>query len=496
MLDGTIEEIVKKARHVIVLGFGTSGQAATFYFRDLPSRPSVTVIEKQSRESFFLKPSNKRKVLADEKLGVTFSFGDVLTEKVLKSDPSQTLCVISPGIARSSTTAQKLSQLKIRLLGELELGLGLTKVPAIMVTGSNGKSTTVSLIDSILTNAQQKSFLCGNIGKPVLTLLHEPEINTKPDVLVVEASSYQLESADSVKPKVAAILNFCENHLERHKTMDNYLRAKAMIARNQTPAEFIILNRDDAQVTSLQNSLKGTVAFFGKDPSLVTNSPSAFIRYEPAKQIDEVVVSLPDIAEKIIFPCRDTKLVGEHARYNIAAAALSVLLYCDRKKDLAKTVAAIQKSIQEFPGLEHRLQPVPTHSEFLAINDSKSTTVTSSIAAIQSIAKAFPGRPIMLLLGGKVKLGSWEPLAQAVNAIGSSVHIACFGGDGLFIQQELQSFGVTAHLAKNVAIAVTYACDWRRDNEILLFSPGCASFDEFTDFEARGRFFASLVALR
>lgn len=498
----SIKQIVNQASTVVILGFGTTGQAATKFFSNRGVR--VIVIEQKSRDQFLLKPSQKKLVSAFEKSGVIFSFSDSIPPAVSKVNHEGALCVISPGIPRNSPAASAIKKLKIPIVGELELGVELSQIPSIMVSGSNGKSTCVSLIHSMLEHAGIRSFLGGNIGNPVLALLDGVQVQEAEDafpsrlatVLVIEASSYQLESAKSIKPKVSLLLNISENHLERHGSIENYFKAKLMITHNQTESDFCILNADDQRIFAARSNLKSSVALFGqREQTLQTEKNHALIRYDTTRGIDQIIVSLADDEKKIVFDCSHSKLIGEHARYNIASAILAVLLF-NQRSITAELIGGIQKSIDEFEGLAHRLQVVPTHSGFLAINDSKSTTVASTVAAVTSVTKAFPARPIVLLLGGKVKVGSWKALAELILGLGDTVRVICFGGDGLFIQQDLQSLQVPAYLAKNVAIAVTYACDWSRENELVLFSPGCASFDEFTNFEERGEFFSKVIGLR
>jgi UDP-N-acetylmuramoylalanine--D-glutamate ligase len=477
------------AKTAVILGLGTTGLASARFF--LSQQKTVIIIEKQSREQFMLKASNAKMVRDLEKAGAQLSFMDLIPDGILKLDPKQVLVVISPGIPLGTKVAKTFKEKQFAIIGELELGLGLTDIPQIMVTGSNGKSTCVSLIDAMFQAAGSEPFLCGNIGNPVLNLLDESARTTPPDLLVVEASSYQLEAATTIRPEVAVLLNLSENHLERHGTMEKYLQAKARIATQQTQSEVAILNADDPLISSLASSLGSTLAYFGKQVPQ-THAATALIEYEPLHGIDRITLR-HTLWGTHVFECAQTKLVGEHARYNIAAASLAVLLL---PGDVSSRVEAIRKVIAAFTGLDHRLQPVPTQSGTVAINDSKSTTVASAVAALRSVVKAYPHRPIRLMVGGKVKLGSWKPLADEILSYGDVVHVICFGGDGLFIQQELQQFGVQAYLAKNVAIATTYACDWIRQQEVLLFSPGCASFDEFSNFEERGRFFASVVGLR
>ena len=492
-----ITELIANKGVVITIGLGTTGKSVVEYF--CSNGVDVIAIEKLSREQFVTNSSNLKFLQNyEQKNGTsmhkaTFCFEDKVSESVqkkilqLSEQKAPIVAVISPGISKNSQTASKIRSFNVPIIGELELALSLVDVPVVMVTGSNGKSTTVSIIDQILKASSIDSFLCGNIGQPVLEVL---KAKKTPDVLVVEASSYQLETANSIRPKVAVYLNISPNHLERHGTIENYHAAKMKIFANQTKDDIAILNFDDPKVIAASKTISSAVSVFGfdnqHDPEFKNHS---LVNFKPDANKDTIEIKFNGKSKS--FDCSKSLLIGVHTRLNMAAAILASL-------SVGASDDGINKVIASFGGLVHRLQKVPTKSGLFAINDSKSTTVASTVAAYDSIRKNFPSSPICLLVGGKMKIGSWLPLASAIHSNQSTfmTRVICFGGDGAIILQELENHGIIASLARNVSEAVSLACDWIRENEIVLFSPGCASFDEFSNFEQRGDVFIRLIKER
>lgn len=475
----SFQEELQKLRNshatVVVLGLGKSGAAAATFFRRLDC--GVIIIEKRSKETYLQNSALSLVFRNVINAGAEVSFNDELPEGYEKA----ALCVISPGISPHSDVPSAIRAHKIPMIGELELGVEYSGIPSIVVTGSNGKSTVVTLIAEMMQYPGSDPYLCGNIGHPVVDLLESSR--QPPSCLVVEASSYQLESCTRLHPKVAVLLNISENHLERHGDIEGYRSAKLKQFARQDENDFAVLNCDDPLVYQSRKLIKSQVCLFGQDfAKLVDSKNWAFIRYDTANAIDEIVVQTKQGKET--YDLSKCLLVGEHSRYNIAAAILASRLS-------GAPVHAIERCIETFRGLSHRLEVISRENGKIIINDSKSTTVASTAAALGSVRKAFAGSRIKLLVGGKVKLGSWEPLAKSIKGMGASVDVTTFGGDGAFVAEALKRFGVASATFKTMKEAVVNATQGMQDGEVLLFSPGCASFDEFTDFEARGDMFRS-----
>jgi len=395
------------------------------------------------------------------------------------------VCVISPGIALDTPIPSEIKAKRIPIIGELELGVEYSQIPSLIVTGSNGKSTTVSILAELLNYSENKSYLCGNIGHPVVDLLEND--TQKPDCLVVEASSYQLESCEVLHPHFGMLLNISDNHLERHGSLQTYRTAKLKLFARQIKDDFAILNSDDPFVLEIAPNLNGKLCLFGQDTSKMKGAfATAVIVYVPHQGIDEIEIRRGTQIER--YDISKGRLVGEHNRYNWACAILAARLY-------GAPSSRIVECIEAFQGLPHRLEIISRADGKIVINDSKSTTVASTTAALDSIHKAFAGCAIKLLLGGKVKLGSWKPLAERIKNI-PTVEITCFGGDGARVAEELLQYGITVARFATMKEAVLHTHQHLRAGEVLLFSPGCLSFDEFTDFEARGDVFKSLICPR
>ncbi|MBN8549039.1 MAG: UDP-N-acetylmuramoyl-L-alanine--D-glutamate ligase, partial [Deltaproteobacteria bacterium] len=366
----------------------------------------------------------------------------------------------------------------------LELGLELFQLPYVVVTGSNGKTTTVTLLHELLRAAGFDSRLCGNVGVPVVADLTKEHVFSEPPrekrVLVVEASSYQLETCCTIKPKVAVLLNLSDNHLERHGTLQRYFEAKARVFANQDGSDFAVLNADDAMVFSLAGRLAAKVAAFGK--TFVPGSPQF-----GAAILGSGTIALKVAGQDETYDVSSSRLLGAHNRANMAAALLAARL-------MGAQSSALQRAVVEFQPLEHRLEFVEMYGRPLYINDSKSTTVAASVAALTSVVERFPQRSISLLLGGLAKAGSWEPLMNLMQEKQAHLkRIICFGKDGNLLASHCRRHALPHVQAKTLQEAVSLVAAQTTVQDIVLLSPGCASFDQFSDFEERGNVFKSLV---
>jgi UDP-N-acetylmuramoylalanine--D-glutamate ligase len=305
-------------------------------------------------------------------------------------------------------------------------------------------------------------------------------------VLVVEASSYQLEACKRIHPRVAGLLNISDNHLERHGTLQRYIEAKARVFANQGAADFALLNSDDAAVFALRGRVASTVVPFGTKVELARVDYGALIEYDPARSLDKVTLKIKGQEEQ--FDTSKVKLLGLHNRFNIATALLAARL-------VGADPQALTKGLETFAPLEHRLELCGRIGEALVINDSKSTTVAASVAAVRAVGEAFPQRKMQILLGGLAKAGSWDPLMLTLVQHKTRLRpIICFGKDGALLASHAARFGLSFERADTLSRAAELAMANSEGSQITLLTPGCASFDEFSDFEERGAVFKSIVA--
>ncbi|MBX7138614.1 MAG: UDP-N-acetylmuramoyl-L-alanine--D-glutamate ligase [Oligoflexia bacterium] len=480
-LRDELAKIRSQKGRVLVVGLGISGiEAARFL-----ARAGITpiVVEREAEESYRKKSKLYSEISKLRELGAELHFGTD-GEKVTALLDGVTLAVLSPGVSLESAVAGTLRRYPIRLVGELELGVELRGVPALVVTGSNGKSTTVNLMHAMLMAGGFESTLCGNIGTPVIAAVDpnfEATGTPANTYQVVEASSYQLEICAVMRPKIAALLNVSDNHLERHGTMERYLNCKARIFENQQREDFALLNYDDARVRALAPRLKAQIIWIGQNPEVLKCDAGALIKYDPKSSVDAIHLKLPGHAPEEVS-VSGSPLMGAHNRYNFAFAFSAAKLCGVPTQKLLEVVSS-------FKTLEHRLEFIPGTGR-LIINDSKSTTVAASVAALQAVRAQFPERHVVVMLGGLAKAGAWDPLMQLIKRDSpSATRVICFGQDASLVASHCRAHAVEHAVSGGVADATAQALGMSRKEDLVLFSPGCASFDEFRDFEERGAFF-------
>lgn len=485
--QAAIDSLKSSGKKALVIGLGISGiESAKFLLRH---GIKVLLVEKQTEQIFLAKSKFAPFASQLKALGVEIRFG-IDGEGIAPLLGDVGLAILSPGVPLESAVVGTITRLKVPYVSELELGIELHGGKSVVLTGSNGKSTTVSLIHHMLRTASLKSYLCGNVGTPVISSEElSSEKGADRSVLVVEASSYQLEACTVLKPAVSVILNLSENHLERHGSMERYGAAKARCLRLQDEGDLAVLNADDAAVMAIGRATRASLALFGEKPleELLKGA-------HRAASIDELAPARPVVrvssgAEVELYPTSRSALIGAHNRKNIAAAILVA-------RAMGISPELTQEAIDTFSPLEHRLEVVSREAERIIINDSKSTTVAAALAALISIRTHFPSHKLVLMLGGLSKAGSWEPVLQAIVAQkGAMEPVVCFGKDGPLLAGHCRAGGVACVVAPTLRAGTEMALKVlnRLERGVLLLTPGCASFDEFTDFEHRGAQFKSYV---
>jgi UDP-N-acetylmuramoylalanine--D-glutamate ligase len=397
------------------------------------------------------------------------------------------LAVLSPGVPLESSVVGAITRSGVPYVSELELGIELHGGKSIVVTGSNGKSTTVSLIHHILSQSGLPSYLCGNVGTPVIASDEIGRGSKDRSLLVVEASSYQLEACTVLKPAVSVILNVSENHLERHGTLERYAAAKARVCRLQDGRDLAVLNVDDPVVRTMGQATGASVAFFGaRSPEeLEKLSPNwASITYSSGSSA-RVKIRLDGSNEE--YDLGSSRLLGAHNAYNIAAAVLAA-------RRVGASREAVLSAIETFAPLEHRLEPIFTDGVRVVINDSKSTTVAATVAAYTTVREHYQSQRLVLMIGGLSKAGSWDPLLKQLENAPGAIPVVCFGKDGSLLANHCKARNIPHHVSPSLSDATRTALAMIEKGGVMLLSPGCASFDEFRDFEQRGEQFKHYVS--
>ena len=442
-----------RGRRVSVVGLGRSGLAAARLLVACGARV-VATDEKPL-------PSLGVEARALETLGVRILAGGHPAEAFRGAD----LVVVSPGVPLDTPVLAQLRAVT-PVIGELELAWRAMDADTIAITGTNGKTTTTALLGALLRQQARAVLIGGNIGTPLAAhALTFPADG----IVVAEASSFQLETIEAFRPRVAVVLNVTPDHLDRHKTFAAYLRAKARIFENQTAADCAVLNWDDEATRSLATRTAAHVLWFSRLEAL---DHGAFVRG------GWIVAKLNGHAEEIC-PLAEIALRGAHNVENVLAATAGAL-WTGMAPD------AIRRGIGVFRGVPHRIEFVRDIGGVAFFNDSKGTNVASTIRALESF-----GEPIVLIAGGKGKGQDFGPLAQV--ARGRVGHAVLIGEDGEKVGQALQAAGVPVTPAASFEAAIRTARGLAGPGHVVLLSPACASFDMFDSFEHRGDVFRALV---
>jgi UDP-N-acetylmuramoylalanine--D-glutamate ligase len=442
-----------RGRRVSVVGLGRSGLAAARLLVACGAR--VVATDEKPLASLGVA------VRALETEGVRILAGGHPAEAFRGAD----LVVVSPGVPLDTPVLAQLRAVT-PVIGELELAWRVMDADTIAITGTNGKTTTTALLGALLRQQARAVLIGGNIGTPLAAhALTFPADG----IVVAETSSFQLETIEAFRPRVAVVLNVTPDHLDRHKTFAAYLRAKARIFENQTAADCAVLNWDDEVTRSLAPRTVAHVLWFSRLEAL---DHGAFVRD------GWIVAKLNGHAEEIC-PLAEIALRGAHNVENVLAATAGALW-------TGMAPEAIRRGIGVFRGVPHRIEFVRDIGGVAFFNDSKGTNVASTIKALESF-----GEPIVLIAGGKGKGQDFGPLAQV--ARGRLVHAVLIGEDGEKVGQALQAAGVAVTPAASFEAAVRTARGLAAPGHVVLLSPACASFDMFDSFEHRGDVFRALV---
>jgi len=441
-----------KGKRVLVVGLGKSGVASALFLQKQGARVSVS--DAKSPEQL----RQEIPVLLDA--GVMVETG----EHGERTFREQDLIVISPGVPFDMPQLARARARGVPIIGEVELAYRFLRGNIVAVTGSNGKTTTTTLAGAVIAASGRDTLVGGNIGTPAISFV---EAATDQTWIVLEISSFQLESAVEFRPKIAAVLNVTPDHLDRHYTLENYVAAKARIFENQTAEDAAILNADDATCVAMASSVKSRVYWFSRVREVERGT---FVRGK------EIVWRDGD-REQPILPVSEISLKGAHNLENVlAAVAVGMLVKADP--------AAIRRAVEEFRAVEHRLEYVGTIRGVEYYNDSKATNVDATIKALES----FPGR-VHLILGGKDKGSDYTVLNELIAQRVKRVYTIGAAAEKI----ESQIRGAEVLRSQTLQKAVQRASELASAGDIVLLAPACASFDQFDSYEHRGRVFKELV---
>ncbi|HJT69000.1 MAG TPA: UDP-N-acetylmuramoyl-L-alanine--D-glutamate ligase [Terriglobales bacterium] len=439
-------------KRVLVLGLGRSGLASALFLKSQGAR--VTVSDSKSEDQL----RDQIPTLLDEGIAVETGGHSARTLQ------NQDLIVVSPGIPVDAPPLVQARSLGQQVIGEIELAAQFLKGQIVAITGSNGKTTTTTLVGEILASGGLKTLVGGNIGTPAISLVPKAGAET---VIVLEVSSFQLETICTFHPKVAVVLNITPDHLDRHRTFDAYVDAKARIFENQGPEDFVVLNADDPTCVDLAGRTRATVFWFSRKHEVQNG---AFAR-------GGKVVFRRDGSEHEVMPIAKIPLKGAHNLENVlAAVSAGALMGCSGEH--------IRTAVEKFKAVEHRLEYVATVRGVEYYNDSKATNVDATIKALES----FPAN-IHLILGGKDKGSDYTVLNELLRERVKAVYT--IGAAAEKIRSQIKAATVAS--SGTIEAAVKEASAAALPGDVVLLAPACASFDQFQNYEHRGRVFKELV---
>lgn len=443
-----------EGKKVLVLGAGKSGMAVAAFLAGKGSR----VLLSDTREPDRFEGQLDFLVAKGVKL---FLGGYPHVDKKID------LIVISPGIPLDIPPVAEAKEAGIAVIGELELGYRFASAPIVAITGTNGKTTTTTLVGEIFKNAGRRVFVAGNIGLPLVSGI---ESYGSGDIVVAEVSSFQLETVRQFRPRVGIVLNLTPDHLDRHGDMAGYKAAKARIFMNQQISDYLVLNFDDVLIREMGMLSKGNVIFFSRRHTL---EEGVFVR-------GNMITIRHRGVMRSVFDVRDLRIPGAHNLENALAATAA----CHA---MGVSEISIAESLGKFSGVAHRLEFVTEIEGVRYVNDSKGTNPDASIKAVE----AFEG-PLVIIAGGKNKGNDFNEFTR--RAFPKTRAMVILGQCADDLAEAAAKAGIKNILrAKDFRDAVLQARSASMPGDIVLLSPACASWDMFNNFEERGDLFKNIV---
>jgi UDP-N-acetylmuramoylalanine--D-glutamate ligase len=441
-------------KRVLVVGLGKSGVAAALFLKTKGAR--VTVSDTKTPDE--LKEEIPR--LLDEGIAVeTGGHGE-------RTFQNQDLIVVSPGVPLDAPPLLQARALGEKVIGEVELAGQFFPGRIVAITGSNGKTTTTALAGEVVANGGFPTVVGGNIGTPAISLVGQA---TEDTIAVLEVSSFQLETIETFRPYVAVVLNVTPDHLDRHRTFNAYIDAKARIFGNQQSRDFAVLNADDPNCFAMASRTRAQVFWFSRKKEV-----------KQGAYIHEGGILFRDSAgQREVMLASDIPLKGAHNVENVLAA-VCVGVLCDVEP------RRISKAVREFRAVEHRLEHVASIHGVEYYNDSKATNVDATIKALESFAAN-----IHLILGGKDKGSDYSVLNDLLKQRVKRVYT--IGAAAAKIESQIKG---AAEIVRSETLenAVRRAADTAQPGDIVLLAPACASFDQFRNYEHRGKVFKEVVS--
>ena len=443
-----------KDKNVLILGLAVSGVSTAKALNKLGAHIIITDMKKEEELSQYIEE------LKEIDIKYVLGSNDVSLDDI-------SILVKSPGIPLGIPLIDKAKNKGIEVITDIELAYRISKNPFVAITGTNGKTTTTALTGELFNNAGKVCHVTGNIGIGILWEV----VNSSPDdVFVIEASSFQLESTRSFKPKVSVITNITPDHINWHKSFDNYINAKKKVFVNQDKDDFTVLNYDDQILRDVSKEVKSNIIFF---------SSSSKLDYGVYLEGDYIVVNDGVCIEKIMRH-NEIRIPGKHNLENaLAAVAIGWCMGIDFN--------IIEKTLKEFEGVEHRIEFVEKINGISFYNDSKGTNPDASIKALEAI-----NSPIVLIAGGMDKGSDFDEFVESFNDKVKA--LVLLGETAVKIKETAINKGFNnIYIVGNINEAVRKSFEVAKNGDSVLLSPACASWDMFDSYEERGNVFKKEV---
>jgi len=452
-----VVDILEKAKKVTVVGAARSGIAA------------AKLLKKKGYEVFLSDAGDEAKIDSDilaeiRRNEIEHEFG-VHSERVFDAD----IVVVSPGVPQNSPVVQNALAKGLEVVSEIEAASWYCKGKVIAITGTNGKTTTTTLIGEMFKDAGYKTFVCGNIGIAFSDIVEETDERS---IVVLETSSFQLDNIKKFKPFIAILLNVTPDHLDRYESFEKYLESKMRIAENQNESDYFVFNYDDELVRNSSKSVNSNRSAFSLSETVKSETK------EGAYLNNLDLVYYYYMGEENVIDTQKLIIKGEHNVYNAMASVISAKIFGIEKE-------YIKKTLENFKGVEHRLEFVRELKGVKYYNDSKATNVNSVWYALKGF-----NEPLVLILGGKDKGNDYTQIEKEVKQ--HVKHIIAIGDSKQKVYDHFKDI-LPVTVAADMGDAVLKASQNAAENEVVLLSPACASFDMFDNYEHRGKVFKEIV---
>ena len=441
-------------KKILVAGLGITGLCTARWLADQGAAVTVSEVKPETD----LDPAICNEI---RERGIALETGWHREETFLNSE----MIVLSPGVPHDMEPLSTARKMNIPVTGELELASRLIDTPMIAVTGTNGKSSVTAFLGSLLENANLKVFVGGNIGTPLIDYVAEED---RADYVVVEVSSFQLDTIETFCPFISMVLNVSPDHLDRYPSYEDYVQSKLRVYMNQGAGQYVILSDDDERLSRVKPSSGVSVFRFGMEKK---EGRHAFIE-------DSMIRTCIPGKEHISFSLKSLRLPGRHNLENLLAVVLTGLI-------LGIRPPVIQQTINELKGLPNRLEQVAELAGVEFYNDSKATNVDAAVKAITSF-----DRPLILIAGGRHKGADYTRMVRAAK---DGVKRAIFLGESRELLARSFEGVVPFTMAEDMDNAVSMAFSQAEKGDVVLLAPACSSFDMFSDYAHRGRVFGAAV---